>query len=294
MKRLKKIYLEITNTCNLSCDFCPDHSREQAFMTSGDFRKITDRIRGKAETLYFHVKGEPLLHPDLGGFLDIAGEKGFSVQLTTNGTLLPDKRGMLAEKLKLARINVSLHSLPQFPRQEQEKLTRSILEAAAALAAENRIFNPRFLISLRLWTKDNIEETRNSMRLIEEYFHLESNSIEKRLSEGNSIILQPGLVIHTGETFAWPSLTGPDYGPEGYCLALRDQAAILVDGTVVPCCLDNDGNLALGNIFASCWDEILSGPRAKALYKSFTDRKIDEPLCRRCGFRTRFNSIPKL
>lgn len=288
MKRLKKIYLEITNTCNLSCTFCPPHSRSLSFMTRADFSSIVTKIRGKADILYFHVKGEPLLHDDLGFFIDRANDEGFIVHITTNGTLLESKLDHLSGKKNLGRINLSLHSLPQFKKEEQERLTYSILESVKKLVEENRKYNPQFLISLRLWTKDNIEETRNSIRIIERFYALENGSIERKLEGTNSMIIQPGLAIHTAVSFEWPSLGGTDFGTSGFCLALRDQAGILVDGTVIPCCLDGDGNLELGNILTDEWDDIMQGARARALYQSFSDRKISEPLCRRCGYRTRF------
>lgn len=288
MKRLQKIYIEITNTCNLSCSFCPPHSRVPAFMERSDFQRIINKIKGKADILFFHVKGEPLLHPDLETFIDIAHDADFPVHLTTNGTLISAKAACLGGKSNLSKINISLHGLPQFPKSKQERLTTEILESAKLLVEINRKINPHFLVSLRLWTKDNITVTGESIRLIGKAYNLEDGIIERKLSETNSIILQPGLVIHTAGTFVWPSLSGTDFGECGYCLALRDQAGILVDGTVVPCCLDGNGDLALGNVLNLDWDEIISSGRARAIYKSFSDRKISEPLCRRCGFRTRF------
>lgn len=289
MKRLKNLYIEITNICNLSCPFCPKHTRTPSYMSKTDFIRIIENIRGKADVLYFHVKGEPFLHPDLESFIDIANDAGFPVHLTTNGTLLDATIEALSNKANLHRLNVSLHSLPQFNKEEQDRLTRSILQAGKKLSYINRKINPKFLISLRLWTKDNIEATQNSFHIIEDFYHLDDGLIEKQLVLKNSIILEPGIVIHTAETFTWPSLLEPDLGPSGFCLGLRDQAGILVDGTVIPCCLDGEGIVALGNIFTDSWDSIITSQRAAALYKSFSDRKITEPLCRRCSFRTRFN-----
>ncbi len=259
-------------------------------MSLTDFEIILGKIRGKADILYLHVKGEPLLHPELGAFIDSAGNAGFTVHLTTNGTLISGKRECLAGKQNLARLNISLHSLPQFGEQEQQRLTREILEAANQLSIENRKINPRFLVSLRLWTKDNLEATRSCMHLVEEFFTLATGSVEASLQAKNGLVIREGIAIHTGETFVWPSLAGTDFGSTGFCQALRDQAGILADGTVIPCCLDGDGLLALGNILDdnATWDGILGSDRARALYNGFTNRKISEPLCRRCGYRTRF------
>jgi len=290
VKQLTKIYIEITNSCNLACPFCPPHARKQETMTRASFETILSKIEGKAEILYFHVKGEPLLHPELGAFIDSAGRAGFSVHLTTNGTLLAGKMESLRGKTKLDRLNVSLHSLGQFGEDERQRLTRDILEAADLLSTENRKINPRFLVSLRLWTKDDIESTRACMHQIEEFFALETDSVETGLRGKNGLVIREGMAVHAGETFEWPSLNGTDFGGAGFCRALRDQAGILADGTVIPCCLDGDGNLALGNILedGAAWDDILGSARARSLYEGFTNRKITEPLCRRCGYRTRF------
>lgn len=293
MRHLEKIYLEITNVCNLSCAFCPAPSRAREFMSVGRFSLVMEKIRGAADTLYFHLKGEPLLHPELPLLLDIAGDAGFPVIITTNGTLLPELAPVLEGKLNLVRLNVSLQSLSCFPDGERRKKIDGILESVDRLNAVRRAGQSPFLASLRLWTRDSAEDSVFACRAIEDHFSLESGSVSGALlspaaSRKNGAVIKPGMAIHAADTFEWPSLSAPDYGERGFCRGLRDQAGILADGTVVPCCLDGDGILALGNIFDSSWEEIMESPRARAIYKSFSDRIISEPLCRRCGFRTRF------
>ena len=258
-------------------------------MSTACFTEIAGKIQGKAKVLYFHVKGEPLLHPELSAFLDIAGAHGFPVHLTTNGTLLSEWESRLKGKKNLERLNISLHSLAQYPAARQDKIAKEILAAAESLREANRAVNPRFLVSLRLWTKDRTMDTAKIADIIENYFQLKSGSVCAHLADKNGMIIREGMTIHSAETFVWPSLGGTDFGPEGFCHGLRDQAGILADGTVVPCCLDGEGDIALGNILTEDWDSIMEGSRARALYKSFSDRKIEEPLCRRCGYRVRFN-----
>ena len=67
---------------------------------------------------------------------------------------------------------------------------------------------------------------------------------------------------------------------------------MLVDGTVVPCCLDSAGVLDLGNLFQQNLDEVLASPRARAIYDGFTRHKAVEPLCRRCGYAAVINKLP--
>ena len=96
-----------------------------------------------------------------------------------------------------------------------------------------------------------------------------------------------GLYLEQAEKFDWPDLDAPE-AEVRFCRALRDQAAVLCDGTVIPCCLDHEGDIPLGNLFRQELEEILAGPRARALYDGFSRGKPPEALCRRCGFATRF------
>ena len=74
---LEKIYLEITNVCNLDCSFCHKTARPHRRMTNEDFELLTDRLQGEVKYLFFHLMGEPLLHPLLPQFVRRAREKGF-------------------------------------------------------------------------------------------------------------------------------------------------------------------------------------------------------------------------
>jgi radical SAM protein with 4Fe4S-binding SPASM domain len=289
MKRFAKIYVEITNECNLACPFCPPGARAKRSMTEGEFERVLERLGGAAPLLYFHVKGEPLLHPLVGRFLDLAGQHGFSVNITTNGTLLGSRIPDLIGKTALARVNVSLHSLGAFPDAAREATLRDILESAETLVAGNRETRPGFLVSYRLWTADDAESTDRTLTALAGFYGIDATDIRNKLGASSGFRIHANAAIHTAETFRWPSLAEEDCGETGFCRGLRDQAAILADGTVVPCCLDGDGVVNLGNIFESDFRDILASPRARALYDSFTDRKIREPLCRRCGYRAKFS-----
>jgi len=66
---------------------------------------------------------------------------------------------------------------------------------------------------------------------------------------------------------------------------------ILVDGTVVPCCLDGEGVINLGNIHESDFSQIVESERANNIFNGFSRREAVEELCRKCGYRTKFNDI---
>ena len=125
MRELKKAYLEITNVCNLSCSFCPGTGRKAGFLAPEDFRTLAGRLRPHTEYLYLHLMGEPMLHPQLGQLLDIAGELGFRVMITTNGTLLPRRGGLLLASPAVEKVSISLHSF-----EGNEELWRTTCPAA--------------------------------------------------------------------------------------------------------------------------------------------------------------------
>ena len=108
--KFRKIYLEISNVCNLKCSFCPGTARTPKMMSEAEFRALMPKLRPWSDFLYFHLMGEPLLHPQLERFLQIAGEAGFRVILTTNGTLLERQKELLLASPGLHKVNISLHS----------------------------------------------------------------------------------------------------------------------------------------------------------------------------------------
>lgn len=300
-KILDKIYLEITNTCNLNCSFCLPTNRTPLFMNTEKFASVLQKIKGKSKVVYFHLMGEPLLHPELGTFLDLCAEEKIPVRITTNGSLLEHRLPELVYKPALKRLNISLQSLGQFSKSRLHTELKIILTAAVALHAANTLDQQQkephkkdpFRISLRLWTSDDTGTTNLIMEGIEDFFALAPQSVATALHSKNGLIIKEGIAIHKALTFDWPDFSAPEIQNRGFCYALRDQAGILVDGTVVPCCLDRNGNIALGNIFETDWDTIMQSPRARALYDGFTARTAVEKLCNHCTYRKRFGDISK-
>jgi radical SAM protein with 4Fe4S-binding SPASM domain len=58
----------------------------------------------------------------------------------------------------------------------------------------------------------------------------------------------------------------------------------LADGQVVPCCLDADANMLLGNVFNEELSDILLSAKAQKIHNGFKNNKITEEYCRSCGF----------
>lgn len=279
MKRFNKIYLEISNRCNLNCTFCPGTKRTLRTMSKEEFALLLPKLRPWTDYLYFHLMGEPLCHPQLGDFLSLAGEAGFKVILTTNGTLLSKHQEMLLRVPGLYKVNVSLHSF------EANQLSMSFSEYLAQCFAFGQAANGNIVVSYRLWNQGGADsQNEEIIRVMEHYFPRPWPEERFGPRIGNRVYLQ------YGDQFDWPDLSAQDYGNHVSCYGLKDQIGVLCDGTVVPCCLDHEGDIALGNLFHQELDEILDSPRAQAICRGFADGTAVEELCRKCGYaRTKFH-----
>ena len=291
MKKYKKIYLEITNVCNLKCDFCPETARTAEFLSEAAFNQILDQIKPFTDYIYLHVKGEPLLHPKLGRFLDISYEKGFKVNITTNGTLIDQVGDILITKPAVRQLNFSLHSMDGNQKGiSKDKYIDNILKFSSRAIRESNI-----IIALRLWnldevllTEDQRQRNLDIIRKIEEWFKL-PYTIQGNLSKNKALKIKDRIYLHHDYEFKWPALTETEDFNQGSCFGLRHQVGILVDGTVVPCCLDGEGIINLGNIQEEKFYDIISGTRAEKMRLGFCNQNIVEELCRKCGYRKRFS-----
>ena len=258
--RFKRIYIEITNICNLNCDFCEPHNRENRFMEIEEFDEILDKISTYTSYIYLHVKGEPLLHPKFDEFVKHAHSKGFQINLTTNATLLEQHLDITKY---LRQINISFHATNN---EEILKTSKKITDC---------------IINYRIW---NITENAEALNLIKKEFNI---SEEIDFSKSQNYTLAPNIFLSTASKFKWPSLHDTT-SSNGYCHALKDQIAILVDGTVVPCCLDNNGDIDLGNIFEETLEEILEKEKTIKIIENFKNRIAIEELCKKCTYKNRF------
>ena len=276
--RFRKVYLEISNICNLSCRFCPGTKRQKKALTEEELSVLLPKIRPYTDYLYFHLMGEPLLHPRLERFLELAGEHGFKVILTTNGTLLKKQQEMLLASPALHKINISLHAF------EANDLTVPFEEYLADCFAFGNASGGKKLVVYRLWNNGG-EDTQNKeiLDIMRRFFP--EDWVKERL--GTRIANR--TYLEYGDKFDWPDLAAQEGSQHIFCYGLRDQLGILCDGTVVPCCLDHDGDLGLGNLLTQDMEEILDSPRAKAIYAGFSNREAAEELCRKCGYARRFS-----
>ena len=269
---ITRCYLEITNICNLDCVFCPKTDRKKHRLSMEEFNLLTDKLQGQIKFLYFHLMGEPFLHPLLPDFIKVAREKGFVPVLTTNGTLLSKAQGVV--EACPHKIQISLHSQEGTGKEHPEEYIRSVMTFAQEAASKG------VLIVLRLWNQGGYDSANEHiLELIAQY------QPKPWVQRHDGWKLSENLYIEYDHMFEWPDADHAEYQESDvFCYALRNQIGVLVDGSVVPCCLDHNGDITLGNLFEQSIDEILSSPRAKALYDGFTQHVATEPLCKRCGY----------
>ncbi len=288
---IDRCYIEITNTCNLDCHFCPKHHRKRRQLSEEEFDLLTDRVRGKVCFLYFHLMGEPLLHPLLPQFITMARKKGFKTVLTSNGTLL--HRAMALLDTLPHKIQLSLHSHESNARGELSEYMDQVMCFSTQAAGKGTC------MVLRLWNQGGMDrENEEVMRLIEKY-------VPKPWKERpDGFRLCDNLYLEFDRKFEWPGGGGkaasddsdgkqeesdgkleasPSKSKQEYfCKALIKQIGVLSDGSLVPCCLDHDGDVILGNLFHQSLEEILASPRAQALVEGFRHHAATEPLCQSC------------
>jgi radical SAM protein with 4Fe4S-binding SPASM domain len=286
-KRFEKVYVEISNVCNLQCGFCPEVERDKNIMGADLFKRVITNVAPLAEQVCLHLMGEPLTHPHFSEFVEICSEHHLPINLTTNGTLLSEARIEALLHPIVRQVNFSVHSFESnFPGQDISPYLEKIF-AFTRLAFERR---PDLYLNYRLWNLTSEEEDRNSaiVKRVERAFGVElDDKIDVRWRKGRHVLNR--LYIHFDSRFDWPNPKSPLLSDSGTCRALSSHLGILSDGTVVPCCLDKEGVTNLGDVRRQTLDQVLASERAQNILQGFQRGRLVEDLCRRCTFIGRFD-----
>ena len=260
----KKVYVEITNVCNLNCSFCIHNQRESIFMSKDNFKIILEKLKPYTKYLYFHVMGEPLMHPYINEFINLASQYYF-VNITTNGYLI-DK---IKNNKNIRQLNISLHSF-------DSKYNKTLNEYLTDILEVTDILKEYTYINYRIWANNPYRE--DIIKIFEDYYNTTINGHTK---------LAKNTYIDFDSEFLWPDFSNNYYNEIGTCYALKDHIAILVDGTIVPCCLDSNGIINLGSIFESTIEDIINSERYQKMLNNFKNNKRCEELCKHCNFLDR-------
>lgn len=292
-KRFSKINIEISNICNLHCSFCPEIDREKKMMSVDLFARIISQVAPLTDQVCLHLMGDPLIHPKLADFIDICHQHQVPIFFVTNGVLLRDNNATLLLHPAFRQVNFSLHSFhDNYPDRDPENYLQKIFSYTEAALAQR----PDLYINYRLWNlsdpRGSSQQNRLILQKVAEKFHMElPTAIDVRRRK--SIPIRGRLYFHFDTEFTWPGLELPILGTSGTCYGLQSHFGILADGTVVPCCLDQEGAIALGHVDQQSVEEILSSPRAQSILEGFRRNQLREDLCQRCQYVERFQSAAR-
>ena len=275
---IRRVYIEITARCNLNCAFCTAQYRTGTDMDPAFFREIILQVRDITPYVYLHVQGEPLCHPRFDELMDICDECGMQVQLVTNGTLLRRWPGLIHHS-SLRKISFSMQSI-EYHTLDVNSFFQDILAFAETASLQGRP-----VTEIRFWRDDQFDQPRTEacISYLHEHYPLAPTSRK------NSYELMKNVYVDFHNTFVWPSMDQPELSGKGTCLGGIRQIAVLSDGTVVPCCLDAEGAMALGSLHDQSLADILKTDRYIQLCDGFRSHILKESLSRRCTYRCRFD-----
>lgn len=298
---INSVYIEITNVCNLHCSFCPC-GKEPTSRTFMDSNLFDACIAGAqvigATNVYFHVLGEPTLHPGFVHYLKKLEQTPLKLTLTTNGTTIERTGRQILASPAIRQINFSTHAYAELPRETAERYLQNVLDFCSLAIVER----PDLYINLRLWNVGAEEASSwNSYMLkrIHETFGIDVTP-GHFCSRHKSFNITGRLYLHEDTRFEWPSLENrrktkderdERIGKEivaGTCRALDTHVAILHDGSVVACCLDHSGQITLGHIGEQSLAEIINSPMTQNIKEGFAQHELRHPFCQTCNFCKRF------
>ena len=312
-------YVEITAACNFRCSFCPLVSMERPMLTmpSDMVLDLIEQIRhgGLADTISFHVMGEPTLHKDLVRFCRVATEGGLYVSLVTNGSRLSESMNKALLDTGLSKISISLRSPNDEYYSEIFKSSKQLdyedyLQQIHSLIAESckrgpdhptsigiRVFRRNLSDSLRneVRHQDALYDTEAMIRRLrawgEELCGLTTDELRRmypeRFAAKFRIPLTHRASLRTNPIMRWwqreADLADTKYPALiSYCSGFKEQFAVLADGRVTACCLDYEGNTVLGNVKERPLKEILGGSRVSDFVRSFNRLRPPTKTCAKC------------
>lgn len=260
----KRIYVEITNVCNLNCSFCIGNKREKKFISLEEFEILLNKLEGFTDYLYFHIMGEPLIHPYINELLEKANKK-FKVNITTNGYFIKK----IKNNNNIRQINISLHSFDLKYKKSLEQYMDDIFEVSDLLTQKGTIIN------YRLWVGCLYKE---------DILSILSKKYENNVMKLRKVKLKDNVFLDVAEEFTWPSYDNDYCFKVGSCRGTRDHIGVLVDGTIVPCCLDSAGIIKLGNIYKQDLNDIIRSELFKKINEGFKNNLKVHSLCQKCNF----------
>lgn len=324
---VQRLHIELTNSCNFSCEFCPDARmrRPRGSMDFSVLKKILDEAArdNLASTVFFHVMGEPLLYPRFKEALEYSRAKGINVCVTTNGSLLTEES---VEEIAGAGAKSMILSL-QTPDEESfrhrgargigfieyservRNIARKVMKDGGMDLRICFLSSPLRRLIFPVMPDISIADTTKTLKghLLRwaEYIlkgsEYEGNLREVRKSlwlvssfKNNSVPIGPGVTFDTRIMGDWAvhSIEDGVKARIGYCPAIQENFGILWNGDVVFCCVDYEGKTSVGNVVEKSLAECLASPHMQKAIRGFNRLRILHPHCQRCiGDKNLLNAV---
>ncbi|HIP28907.1 MAG TPA: radical SAM/SPASM domain-containing protein [Sulfurovum sp.] len=284
-----RIYIELTNVCGLSCSFCPTKTLANNEMDLDFFESVIVQAKNYTKEIACHVVGDPLTQPNLHDYLDIIHKHGLKAMLTTSGYFLKKHSYNTLFHPCVKQINISLNS---FNKNDTSLTFEQYITPILKLCEEKLLREEELFINLRVWNLDEMMSefsfNETLFKRLNETFNTSLNLKTIYNEHPKNIRLASKVLVHFDNYFEWPSLNNKNYG-HGTCQGLKSHIAILASGKVVPCCLDCDGIIELGDLHMHSLEDILTSKRAVNMLEGFKEGRAIEELCQKCSYKERFN-----
>ncbi|WP_187903086.1 radical SAM/SPASM domain-containing protein [Helicobacter pylori] len=278
-KLFKKIYIELSDICGLQCSFCPNPKNIRGVMPLELFEKICKEAAPLTPIITFHVLGDPCKLKNLNHYLNAAKRFSLKVDLVTSGAYLRDFETLLQDTIY--QISISLDAgLDNHNKLNQHRYIQKILEFCRYKCEKNS----EVFLNLRI-QDSTLEKHQNLIKPFLESF--ECVSLETLKSQGRIRLFKKSF-LNIQKTFKWPDLNAPNplnqKSKIPYCYGLIKQIAILSNGVVVPCCMDTQAHINLGDLNHTPLKDILNSQKAMAIKTHFLKGEALEPLCKNCSY----------
>ncbi|OCL83900.1 radical SAM/SPASM domain-containing protein [Arcobacter porcinus] len=289
INKFRKVHIELTNICNLKCTFCPPKLHPNKIMDLELFDRLNLELKEFTNELAYHIVGDPLVLGNLNEYLNISKKHNLKVNITTTANNISNRHYETLLNKTIKQINFSLNS---YNANSHKKSFQDYLEPILNFVKYAQEQNHEYFINFRIWNLDEEKSAKEFNKKVfdslNSFFGIDLNIDEIYENRPKNIRVARKIFINFDEYFVWPSLKNEIVSKSGFCHGLSSHFGILSNGAVVPCCLDLDASINLGNIENKSIKEILNSNRAKDMINGFKKGILVEELCQKCEYRTRF------
>ena len=284
------MHIEITNICNLKCTFCPPKILPNGTMSLEKFDDLNFQLKPYTKELAYHMVGDPLVLSNLNEYLNISLKHDLKVNITTTANNINEKHYKALMNPTIKQINFSINSYnANSHKKSLDEYLNPILDFVKFAQEQKH----EYFINFRIW---NLDEEKSAKEFNKKVFDKINETFNTNIDLENvykerpkNIRIDRKIFFNFDEYFNWPSLENEIVSSNGFCYGLDSHFGILTSGDVVPCCLDQNACINLGNTNTTQISDILNSKRVKDIQSGFRKGIVVEELCQKCEYRTRFD-----